>query len=109
MTQMTKGANIALSAQLVRAVLFWSGGAGVPDVDGSALLLRADGKVASDDDMVFYNQPQHPSGAVQAGGVIDCDSRQLGLLRRDRHQPDIGARGRRPDRAVGISRRWDVR
>ena len=68
MTQMAKGANIPVSAQMVRAVLFWSGGAGVPDVDGSALLVRADGKVASDDDMVFYNQPQHPSGAVRQAG-----------------------------------------
>lgn len=68
MTQMAKGANIGLSAQLIRAVLFWSGGAGVPDVDGSALLLRATGKVASDDDMVFYNQPQHPSGSVRQAG-----------------------------------------
>ena len=68
MTQMAKGANIALSASLIRAVLYWTGGAGVPDVDGSALLLRADGKVGSDDDMVFYNQPQHPSGSVRQAG-----------------------------------------
>lgn len=68
MTQMAKGANIPVSAQMVRAVLFWSGGAGVPDVDGSALLVGANGKVASDEDMVFYNQPQHPSGSVRQAG-----------------------------------------
>src|SRR5581483_8091092 len=68
MTQMAKGANIALSTPVVRAVLYWSGGPGVPDVDGSALLLRADGKVGSDEDMVFYNQPEHPSGSVRQAG-----------------------------------------
>jgi stress response protein SCP2 len=48
----------------VRAVLSWNSGPGVPDVDVSTLLLTAAGKVRSDDDFIFYNQPKHLSGAV---------------------------------------------
>jgi stress response protein SCP2 len=77
MTQvMVKGSNIPLSASVVRVVLRWSAAAGAPDVDASALLLAADGKVRSDEDFVFYNQPRHPSGRVrhrakqQTGGTI---------------------------------------
>ncbi|MEV1018972.1 TerD family protein [Streptomyces sp. NPDC050264] len=61
---MLKGANVPLDATAVRAVLRWSPGQGVPAVDASALLLGADGKVRSDEDFVFYNQPRHPSGKV---------------------------------------------
>ncbi|MFI0236299.1 TerD family protein [Streptomyces sp. NPDC016845] len=61
---MLKGANVPLDATAVRAVLRWTPGQGVPAVDASALLLGADGKVRSDEDFVFYNQPRHPSGKV---------------------------------------------
>ncbi len=33
-------------------------------MDASALLLGLDGRVRSDEDFVFYNQPRHPSGKV---------------------------------------------
>ncbi|MCX5343828.1 TerD family protein [Streptomyces atratus] len=62
---MVKGSNVPLDAMAVRAVLCWTPGAGVPDVDASALLLGADGRVRSDEDFVFYNQPRHPSGLVR--------------------------------------------
>ncbi|MFJ4668807.1 TerD family protein [Kitasatospora purpeofusca] len=62
---MAKGANIALPVAAVRAVLRWSAAPGAPDVDASALLLGAGGKVRSDADFVFYNQPRHPSGLVR--------------------------------------------
>jgi len=62
---MAKGANISLTAAAVRAVLRWSAAPGSPDVDASALLVGADGKVRSDADFVFYNQPRHPSGVVR--------------------------------------------
>ncbi|MFI9624546.1 TerD family protein [Streptomyces sp. NPDC052042] len=62
---MMKGSNVPLDAPAVRAVLRWTPGAGVPDVDASALLLGADGRVRSDEDFVFYNQPRHPSGLVR--------------------------------------------
>lgn len=62
---MLKGSNVPLDAMAVRAVLRWTPGADVPDVDASALLLAADGRVRSDEDFVFYNQPRHPSGLVR--------------------------------------------
>ncbi|MEV0643187.1 TerD family protein [Streptomyces sp. NPDC050619] len=61
---MLKGSNIPLEATTVRAVLRWAPGQGVPVVDASALLLGPDGRVRSDEDFVFYNQPRHPSGKV---------------------------------------------
>ncbi|NWF25727.1 TerD family protein [Streptomyces sp. PKU-EA00015] len=64
---MLKGANTAVQAQRVRVELGWRPGPGVPDIDASALLL-ADGRVRSDADFVFYNQPAHASGAVRHEG-----------------------------------------
>lgn len=61
---MLKGSNIPLEATTVRAVLRWAPAQGVPPVDASALLLGPDGRVRSDEDFVFYNQPRHPSGKV---------------------------------------------
>jgi stress response protein SCP2 len=62
---MLKGSNVPLEAATVRAVVRWTPGQGVPDVDASALLLDSDdGRVRSDEDFVFYNQPRHPSGKV---------------------------------------------
>jgi stress response protein SCP2 len=65
MTQLTKGSNTPLNTGQLRITLHWSTGPGVPDVDASALLLQETGKVATDDDFIFYNQPSHPSGAVR--------------------------------------------
>lgn len=67
------GANIPLPGTPLRAVLAYSAGPGVPEVDLTALLLRGD-RVGSDADFVFYNQPSHPSGAVRlAGAQLDID------------------------------------
>jgi stress response protein SCP2 len=80
MPTLAKGANVPVDAAAVRAALSWTAGPGVPDVDGSALLLRGDGRVASDDDFVFYNQPRHPSGAVRhAGKSAAVDTVELDL------------------------------
>ena len=68
MTTISKGANLPIQATAVRVELSWAGGAGVPDVDASALLVGEDGRVSSDADFVFYNQPKHPSGAVRHVG-----------------------------------------
>lgn len=65
---MLKGSNVPLEATAVRAVLRWTPGQGVPEVDASALLLNPDGRVRSDEDFVFYNQPRHPSGKVRLLG-----------------------------------------
>lgn len=55
MVQLTKGANAPLAAAQVTAVVE------VPaNADLSALLVRDDGKVRSDADFVFYNQPSAP-------------------------------------------------
>ncbi|MFE4057196.1 TerD family protein [Streptomyces sp. NPDC059096] len=64
---MLKGANLPVTASAVRVELGWRSGPGVPDVDASALLLVS-GKVRSDADFVFYNQPRHASGAVHHDG-----------------------------------------
>jgi tellurite resistance protein TerA len=68
MTSMSKGANIGVTASSVRAVLSWTAGPGIPDVDVSALLLTDQGRVRNDDDFIFYNQPAHASGAVSHAG-----------------------------------------
>ncbi|MEO9140049.1 MAG: TerD family protein [Jatrophihabitans sp.] len=82
MSSVTKGSNLPIGAAAVRAELCWTGGPGVPDVDASALLLQASGRVASDDDFVFYNQPHHPSGAVaHTGKRGSVDSIEIDLAR----------------------------
>ncbi|MGW5316862.1 TerD family protein [Nocardia thailandica] len=86
---MIKGANVVVPAAAVRVELGWQAGAGVPDADASALLLSG-GRVRSDDDFVFYNQPVHPTGAVRHEGkrqgptVVDTLS-----VRLDRVEPQI--------------------
>ncbi|MFE2105246.1 TerD family protein [Kitasatospora sp. NPDC059463] len=89
---MAKGANIALPVAAVRAVLRWSATPGAPDVDASALLLGPGGKVRSDADFVFYNQPRHPSGLVRhlpkqqtsdGGEITDTVEAELGKLPAD--------------------------
>ncbi|MFD7703455.1 VWA domain-containing protein [Streptomyces caelestis] len=61
---MSKGSNRPVDARVVRVELAWAAGAGVPDIDASALLLTEAGRVRDDGDFVFYNQPRHASGAV---------------------------------------------
>ncbi|MEV0750165.1 TerD domain-containing protein [Streptomyces sp. NBC_01220] len=65
---MLKGTNVPVAAQAVRVELGWRAAPGTPDVDASALLLLGSGKVRSDADFVFYNQPAHASGAVRHEG-----------------------------------------
>ncbi|MER5660895.1 VWA domain-containing protein [Streptomyces mirabilis] len=83
-TSMSKGANLPVAAGAVRAVLGWRGGAGAPDADASALLLGPGGRVRDDGDFVFYNQPQHASGAVrhlgkQRDGAATTDTVEVDL------------------------------
>ncbi|MGI5454864.1 TerD family protein [Streptomyces sp. CA-249302] len=65
MTQMAKGSNLPVPTETLQVAVSWQHGPGVPDVDVSALLLDATGRVRSDADLVFYNQPAHPSGTVR--------------------------------------------
>ncbi|MGW8698947.1 TerD family protein [Streptomyces eurythermus] len=64
---MPKGSNTQVPTTALRVEVGWRSGHGVPDADASALLL-ASGKVRSDADFVFYNQPAHASGAVRHEG-----------------------------------------
>ncbi|MFF6996244.1 TerD family protein [Streptomyces sp. NPDC008313] len=68
---MSKGSNVPVPTGGLRVELGWRSGPGVPDADASALLLVS-GKVRSDDDFVFYNQPAHTSGAVRHDGKRDA-------------------------------------
>ncbi|MFI6084837.1 VWA domain-containing protein [Streptomyces sp. NPDC051217] len=80
MTTLSKGANLPITVPAVRAVLSWSAGPAVPDVDASALLLNPAGQVRSDGDFVFYNQPRHASNAVRhLGKQPGADSVEVNL------------------------------
>ncbi|GAA2106107.1 TerD family protein [Actinomadura alba] len=65
---MQKGTNVPVPVAKVTVELGWQQAPGTPDADASALLLTATGKVRSDTDFVFYNQPSHGSGAVRHQG-----------------------------------------
>jgi stress response protein SCP2 len=64
MTSVPKGGNASLpeSVTRLRVVVSWAAG---PNLDVSALLLTAAGKVRSDADFVFYNQPASPEGSTR--------------------------------------------
>ena len=64
--ELTKGANTPLPSGIVTVTARWSGlASGIDDVDVSAFLLKADGKVASDEGMIFYGQRKSADGAVE--------------------------------------------
>ncbi|WP_414506744.1 TerD family protein [Streptomyces sp. NEAU-L66] len=73
MTAMTPGSNLPLSAVRVAVDV-----TAPVRLDVSGLLLAADGKVRSDDDFVFYNQPAGPgvthSAAAGGGDTITVDT-----------------------------------
>ncbi|CAL9369863.1 TerD family protein [Streptomyces sp. enrichment culture] len=71
---MSKGSNTPVPTTALRVELGWRSGPGVPDADASALLLVG-GKVRSDADFVFYNQPAHASGSVRHEGKRDAGGR----------------------------------
>lgn len=60
---MTPGSNIPLTAARVAVDV-----AAPVRLDVSGLLLTADGKVRSDDDFIFYNQPAGPGVTYRSGG-----------------------------------------
>ncbi|MEU5589044.1 TerD family protein [Streptomyces chrestomyceticus] len=71
---MTPGSNLPLTASRVAVDV-----TAPVRLDVSGLLLTTDGKVRSDDDFVFYNQPAgpgvtHTSGAGGAGDTITVDT-----------------------------------
>ncbi|MBO1335271.1 TerD family protein [Streptomyces sp. VRA16 Mangrove soil] len=66
---MTPGSNIPLTAQRVAVDV-----TAPVRLDVSGLLLTADGKVRSDDDFIFYNQPAGPGVTYTSGGGASPDS-----------------------------------
>ncbi|URM91815.1 TerD family protein [Streptomyces sp. MRC013] len=69
MTAMTPGSNIPLSAARVAVDV-----AAPVRLDVSGLLLTVRGKVRSDDDFVFYNQPSAPGVTHRSGGGAAPDT-----------------------------------
>ncbi|MFJ4363858.1 TerD family protein [Streptomyces chartreusis] len=66
---MTPGSNIPLSTARVTVDV-----AAPVRLDVSGLLLTADGKVRSDDDFIFYNQPSGPGVTYRSGGGTAPDA-----------------------------------
>ncbi|MCX4732840.1 TerD family protein [Streptomyces sp. NBC_00984] len=69
MTAMTPGSNIPLSAARVAVDV-----SAPVRLDVSGLLLTVDGKVRSDDDFIFYNQPNGPGVTYRSGGGTAPDA-----------------------------------
>lgn len=55
------------------------------EIDTAAFLTQSNGKVASDDDFVFYGNPKHNSGAV----LLENDALELDLAKIPRHVDKI--------------------
>ncbi|WP_460064293.1 TerD family protein [Streptomyces sp. YKOK-I1] len=66
---MTPGSNIPLPASRVAVDV-----AAPVRLDVSGLLLTGDGKVRSDDDFIFYNQPSGPGVTYRSGGGTAPDA-----------------------------------
>ncbi|AVV43323.1 stress-induced protein [Streptomyces sp. P3] len=66
---MTPGSNIPLPTARVTVDV-----AAPVRLDVSGLLLTADGKVRSDDDFIFYNQPAGPGVTYRSGGGTSPDA-----------------------------------
>jgi stress response protein SCP2 len=79
MREMVKGSNVALAALSENAgsvivSLSWVSPTGEGDADVSVLLLDANGKVRSDSDFYFYNNPVAADGSVQLLGKTPTQS-----------------------------------
>ena len=108
--ELAKGANTALPAGPVTMRVSWSGlSPSVQDVDVSAFLLTADGRVTGDEGMVFYGQRQSPDGAVRieqlsqdgATTLAVDPSRAAGGIARIAVTATLTAEGTRPFSDVG--------
>jgi len=108
--QLAKGANTALPTGPLQVKVLWSSlGAAIEDVDVSAFLLAADGRVTGDAGMVFYGQPASVDGAVKidslsqnASTVLSVDPARLapGIVR-IAFTATLTAKGVRPFSDVG--------
>jgi len=78
--QLSKGANAPVPAGAIDITVRFDAKPAGLDVDISAYLLDAAGKVRGDADMIFYNQPASPDGAVrfdQAQGRFAIDTARI--------------------------------
>lgn len=74
MTTLPPGGNMDVPATDLTVAVHWSGG----PLDASALLVTQAGKVRSDADFVFYNQPEGGGGSVRHLGGED-GAQRLGV------------------------------
>lgn len=106
MLEMAKGANVGLGTlsedtDSVVVSLSWCSPAGDGDADVSVLLLDADGKVRSDADFFFYNNPTAADGSVQLlGKTPTTDGSE------DRISLDLSAMPSGVDRVVVAASRY---
>jgi stress response protein SCP2 len=68
-TELSKGANAPVPTAELTVEVSWQAAPGM-DLDASALLLTDAGKVRSDDDFIFYNQPASADGSVKHAGSL---------------------------------------
>lgn len=106
MYELSKGANVGLAglsenADSVIVSLDWTSPTGEGDADVSVLLLDADGKVRSDGDFYFYNNPVAADGSVQLLGKAPTGSGN-----KDRISFDLTAVPEGVDRIVVAASRY---
>ena len=78
MQQLTKGSNTALPLGPITLRVAWSGlSPSIEDVDVSAFVLSAAGRVSGDAGMIFYGQPASPDGAVRFEALSDNGETRL--------------------------------
>ena len=78
--QLSQGGNAAVPTGALDVMVTFDARPAGLDVDISAYLLDASGKVRGDADMIFYNQPASPEGAVRldpAAGRFAIDPMRL--------------------------------
>ncbi len=78
--ELRKGQKIQLNENLIKIIFERNSGA--VDIDTAAFLLQNNGKVAGDEDFVFYGNPRHVSGSVTHN---DDDSVEIDLTKLPRH------------------------
>ncbi|GHC72052.1 stress response protein, TerZ- and CABP1 [Streptomyces flavofungini] len=107
MYELIKGANVGLatlseSVDSVMVSLDWTSPSGEGDADVSVLLLDVEGKVRSDADFYFYNNPVAADGSVQLLGKTPTGSGN-----KDRISFDLTAVPSDVDRIVVAASRYD--
>jgi stress response protein SCP2 len=108
MLEMVKGANVGLASlsedvSSVVLSLAWCSTTGDGDADVSVLLLDADGKVRSDADFFFYNNPAAVDGSVQLLGKTPTANGS-----EDRISLDLAAMPSGVERVVVAASRYGV-